>query len=200
MTLKSYRGPREIRMQEIHTSWLRDDMRDHLANGNPSDAIENVLSFQRRITSGKNPGEAALELVWQAAELIGDVDSFAAERLARAEKLAQQAIEKLKIADDRVRSAESERRTVIAEMNEFRDKVEKEVSDKLQEMERAMEQTASRVAAAEAKLSTAEQRARAAESRANEAENALRRVEAAIRSKIIAKMPTNSGGRIATAA
>ena len=152
-------------MQEIHTSWLRDHMRDHLANGNPSDAIENVLSFQRRITSGKNPGEAALELVCQAAELIGDVDSFAAGKTSPRGETCLQAIEKLKIADDRVRSAESERRTVIAEMNEFRDKVEKEVSDKLQEMERAMEQTASRVAAAEAKLSTAEQRARAADSR-----------------------------------
>ena len=185
-------------MQESHTDWLRGHMRDHVANSSMVDSADNILNFQRPPYSAKNPGAAALDLVYQAAELIGDVDNYAAERQARAENLAKQAIEKLKIAD--VRSAESGRRAAEAEIKEFSDRVEKELSVKLQKVEEAMEQTASRIAATEAQLSAAEQRARSAEMRANEAENALKRIEEAIRSRIIAKMPGNSSRRAATAA
>ena len=187
-------------MQESHTHWLRGHMRDHVANSSMVDSADNILNFQRPPYSAKNPGAAALDLVYQAAELIGDVDNYAAERQARAENLAKQAIEKLKIADDRVRSAESGRRAAEAEIKEFSDRVEKELSVKLQKVEEAMEQTASRIAATEAQLSAAEQRARTAEIRANEAENALKRIEEAIRSRILAKMPGNSSRRAATAA
>src|ERR1035437_6645569 len=187
-------------MRESHTNWLREHMRDHIANSSMVDSADNILNFQRPPYSAKNPGAAALDLVYQAAELIGDANNYAAERQARAENLAKQAIEKLKIADDRVRSAESARRAAEAEIKEFSDRVEKELSVRLQEIEEAMEQTASRIAATEAQLSAAEQRARTAEIRANEAENALKRIEEAIRSRILAKMPGNSSRRVATAA
>lgn len=179
-------------MQESHTDWLRGHMRDHVANSSMVDSADNILNFQRPPYSAKNPGAAALDLVYQAVELIGDVDNYAAEREARAEKLAQQAIENLKIADDRVRSAESGRRAAEAEIKEFSDRVEKEFSIKLQEVEEAMEQTASRIAATEAQLSTAEQRARTADMRADEAENTLKRIEEAIRIQILEKMPYNA--------
>jgi exonuclease VII large subunit len=187
-------------MQESHTDWLRGHMRDHVANSSMVDSADNILNFQRPPYSAKNPGAAALDLVYQAAELIGDVDNYAAERQARAENLAKQAIEKLKIADDRVRSAESARRAAEAEIKEFSDRVEKELSVRLQEIEEAMEQTASRIAATEAQLSAAEQRARTAEIRANEAENALKRIEEAIRTRILAKMPADFIKRTAAAA
>src|SRR5450759_4303626 len=179
-------------MGDSNVDWLREHMREHMANANVSDSAENVLSFPRPPYSAKNPGAAALDLVYQAAELIGDVDNYAAERQARAENLAKQAIEKLKIADDRVRSAESGRRAAEAEIKEFSDRVEKELSVKLQKVEEAMEQTASRIADTDAQLSAAEQRARTAEMRANDAENALKRIEEAIRSRILDKMPGNA--------
>ena len=187
-------------MRESHTNWLRGHMRDHIANHSALDSAENILSFQRSPNSKMNPGAAALDVVYQAAELIRDVDNYAAERHARAESLARQAIEKLKIAHDCVQSAESRRRSAEAEIKEFSDRVEKELSVRLQEVEEAMTQTTSRITFAEAQLSAAEQRARSAEMRANEAENALKRIEEAIRSRIIAKMPGNSSRRAATAA
>jgi len=171
-------------MEESHTDWLRGYMRDHVANSSMVDSADNILNFQRPPYSAKNPGAAALDLVYQAAELIGDVDNYAAEKQARAANLAKQAIEKLKIADDRVRSAESVRLTAEAEI--------KELSDRLREAEKVMEQMASRMAATEAQLSTAEQRAGTAELRANEAEDALKRIEEAIRTQILEKIPSDS--------
>ena len=100
-------------MRESHTNWLREHMRDHIANHSALDSAENVLSFQSSPNSKMNPGAAALDVVYQAAELIRDVDNYAAERHARAETLARQAIEKLKIAHDCVQSAESRKRSHI---------------------------------------------------------------------------------------
>ena len=178
-------------MRESHTNWLREHMRDHIANHGALDSAENVLSFQSSPNSKMNPGAAALDVVYQAAELIRDVDNYATERNARAETLARQAIEKLKIAHDCVLSAESRRLAAEAGIKEFSDRLENELSVRLQEVEKVVEQTASRIAAAEAQLSAAEQRARIAEARATEAENALRRIEEAIRIQIIEKMPGN---------
>ena len=179
-------------MRESHTNWLREHMRDHIANHSALDSAENVLSFQSSPNSKMNPGAAALDVVYQAAELIRDVDNYATERHARAETLARQAIEKLKIAHDCVQSAESRRLAAEAEIKEFSDRLENELSVRLQEVEKVVEQTASRIAAAEAQLIAAEQRARIAEARATEAENALRRIEEAIRIQIIEKMPGNA--------
>src|ERR1035437_8806645 len=72
-------------MRESHTNWLREHMRDHIANHDALDSAENVLSFQSSPNSKMNPGAAALDVVYQAAELIRDVDNYAAERHARAE-------------------------------------------------------------------------------------------------------------------
>jgi hypothetical protein len=174
------------------TNWLREHMRDHIANHSALDSAENVLSFRHPPNSANNPGAAALDVVYQAADLIRDVDNYAAERQARAETLAKQAIEKLKIAHDCVRSAES--RTLAAEA-----KI-KEFSVRLQEIEEGMERAASRMAATEAQLSAAEQRARNAEIRADEAEKALKRIEETIRARILEKRFGDSGRGAAVAA
>jgi hypothetical protein len=175
-------------------------MRDHIANSGVVDSATNILNFRRSPNSELNPGAAALDLVYQAAELIGNVDNYAAERQARAETLARQAIEKLKIADARVLSAETEVRAANAEIKEFSERMEKEISIRMQEVEKLMEQANSSMAAAEAQLSAAEQRARNAEVRANEAESALRRVEEALRTQILQKNLGNPRGAAATAA
>jgi chromosome segregation ATPase len=179
-------------MEESHADWLQEHMRDHIANSSALESPENVLSFRCPPNSETDPGAAALNLVYQAAEHIRDVDDCPAERQDRAETLAKQAIEMLEIAEARVRSAESARLAAEAEIKEFSDRVEKELSIKLQEVEEAMEQTASRIAATEAQLSTAEQRARTADMRADEAENTLKRIEEAIRIQILEKMPGNA--------
>lgn len=170
-------------MEKNQTDRLREHMRDRLAEASAVDSAEGILDSRRPPNSAKNPGEAALDLVYQAAEIIGDVENSAAEKQARAEKLAKQAIGKVRIADARVRSAESGRLAAEAKTKEF--------SDRLQEAEEAMEQMASRVAAAEAQLSTAEQQARTAELRANEAKDALNRIEEAIRTQVLGKIPGN---------
>jgi chromosome segregation ATPase len=179
-------------MEESHADWLQEHMRDHIANSSALESPENVLSFRCPPNSETDPGAAALNLVYQAAEHIRDVDDCPAERQDRAETLAKQAIEMLEIAEARVRSAESARLAAEAEIKEFSDRVEKELSIKLQEVEEAMEQTASRIAATEAQLSTTEQRARTADMRADEAENTLKRIEEAIRIQILEKMPGNA--------
>jgi hypothetical protein len=56
-------------MQESHTDWLRGHMRDHVANSSMVDSADNILNFQRPPYSAKNPGAAALDLVYQAPNL-----------------------------------------------------------------------------------------------------------------------------------
>jgi len=143
------------------------------------DSAENVLSFRRPPYSAKNPGAAALDLVYQAAELIEDANDYAVKTQTRAEALAKQAIEKLKIGDVRVRSAESGRQAAEAELKEF--------SDRLEKVEKLMDRADARMAAAEAQLSAAQERTRTAEMRANEAENALSRIEEALCNRILKK-------------
>jgi hypothetical protein len=182
----------ESHMAESHPNRLREHMRAHIANSSAVGSAENILSLRRPPNSETSPGAAVLNLIYQAADLIRDVDDYAAERQACAETLAKQAIEKVEIAEARVRSAESGRLAAEAETKEF--------SDRLQEVEKVMEQTASHIAATEAQLSAAEQRARTAEMRADEAEDALKRIEEAIRTQILEKRFGDSSRRAATAA
>ena len=186
-------------MLNSNPNWLREHMRDYIANSSVANSADNVLNFRRPSDSAKNPGAAALDLIYQAAKLIEEVDNYAAERQACAETLAKQAIEKLNIAHDRVRSAESARLAAEAEIKEFSDQVEEKFTSKIQEIEKEMEQTASRMAATEAELAAADQRAKIAEMRANEAENALRRIEETLRTQLIERRLGNPR-RAATAA
>ena len=172
----------------------------HVANHRAPNSAENVLSFRHLPNTVSNPGAAALDVVYQAAELIRDVDNYAAERQARAETLATQAIEKLKIAHDCVCSAESRTLAAEAKIKEFSDRVEKEFSVRVREIEEGMERAASRMAATETQLSNAEQRARNAEMRAVEAEKALKHIEETIRTRILEKRFDGSSRRAVLAA
>ena len=69
-------------MDNSPATWLREYMRDYIANSNVAKSANNILSFKHQSESAKNPGAAVLELVNQAAELMGEVDNFAAERQA----------------------------------------------------------------------------------------------------------------------
>lgn len=162
---------------------LQFDKANHVA----VDLPENVLSFRRARYPSKSPGAAVLDLVNQAAHLFDEVDRSAAERQACAETLVKQAIEKLKIADVRVQAAESEVRAVKAEVKDFKNTLEKELSIKIQALEKLIEQANSCIAVTEADRSIYEQRALNAEKRADEAEKVLRCIEGEIRTQILNK-------------
>ena len=186
-------------MGESNVDWLQEHMREHMTNICATDSADNVLNFHRPPYSSKNPGATALDLVYQAVELIGDLDRYATEKQARAESLAAQAIEKLKIADDRVRSAELARLAAETKMKECSDR-EKELNIRVQEIEEGMERTASGLAATEAQLAAAEQRAKAAEIYANQAGNALKDIEEALRAKLFSNKTVELSRRVVKAA
>jgi len=92
-------------MEDGDMDWIQEPKRDQIANQNYSE--ENLSDFERPLRSTKDPGATVLDMVSRTVELIGEVENCAAEKLACAETLANQAIEKLKYAQDRVRSAET---------------------------------------------------------------------------------------------
>jgi hypothetical protein len=145
-------------MDESQPDWLQEPMQGHITND--SDVAENVLSFRCPPNSETSSGVAALHLIYQAAKLIEGFDRCTAEKQARveaAEALVKKAIEKLKIADACILSAESEALAANVALREYTDRME-------------------------AQLSALEERVRNAEMRANEAEC---RFEEAIHTQVI---------------
>ena len=119
--------------EEIDTDWLRDHMRNFIANR-------------------------------AGANLSGT------EHQTYREALVEQAIEYLKIADEKVRSAELTKCAAEMELKRYREQMKSAIDTKILEIEVHIQQAASQLAAAE-------QRAAAAEGRANKAEGTLRRLE-----------------------
>ncbi len=159
-------------------SWLREHMRNRIANAAANDAPENVFNFQQDPrSSATTQATSALDLVQQAAELIRDIEDRVTETEVYARNLSASALEKLQLSESRAQSAEIARRAAEADMNNAMARV--------QELEDSLAQAESRTSTAEAQLSAAEQRADAAETRASETERALVRVEDAIRSQLL---------------
>ena len=95
-------------MAENHMEWLREHMRNHIAGAAstaPTDAkpTDKVLNF-RRSSPGPAKGEAmaAVNLVYQAADMISGLQDRATQIEARAGELVKRAIEKLHIAEARI--------------------------------------------------------------------------------------------------
>src|ERR1700694_1624190 len=123
--------------------WLRECIPGPEQDESPNDPVENVLNFRRATPSRRsNHGEAALALVYQAAEVVSSIEDQARDTEARAHSLCKSAYEKLQLAENRAESAESARRAVIHEAN-----------SKLQNASRALKQAQSRITAAEAQTS-----------------------------------------------
>jgi len=161
---------------------------------------EGVLTFNDTQSSQISPRKKTLNLVHNAGERITEAAEHATSPNFRAESLVKEAIEKLKLAQDRVESAEEERQKTLAEVKAFSDRLEEALSNRLQEIDAVLEQANSRLATAERQLAAAEERVKTTELRAIEAENALRRMEAEFRMRIIEKIPgwnriSNSSGR-----
>jgi chromosome segregation ATPase len=140
------------------------------------DGDENVLCFGR--PSVPDSGAAALNLVYEAAEIFRGMEDHARETEARAQSLCKSALERLRLAEMRTEAAERERRELITE-----------AECKLQDASRALKQAQSRIEAAEDRLTAVEFRAQVAEAEAREAKQALALVEEAIRRRLLCANP-----------
>jgi hypothetical protein len=133
---------------------------------------ENVFAFPRRpVEPVTNDGQSAIDLVYQAAEVVGNLQDHARQTEMRAQTLCRSAIEKLRVAERRTEAAENA--LTIAE---------------------------SRVASAEARLSAAELRAKKAETRSRELDQAFTLVEEAIRTRLLGEGPGANVSRRGAAA
>ena len=141
-------------------SWLRECIQV-TDQDQGAEQEETVLVFPRRpIEPIRNDGQSAIDLVYQAAEVVGNLQDHARQTEIRAQTLCKGAIEKLRLA---------ERRTEAAE--------------------KALNIAESRIASAEARLSAAELRAKKAETWARELDQSLTLIEDAIRSKLLGESP-----------
>jgi hypothetical protein len=141
-------------------SWLRECIQV-TDQDQGAEQEETVVAFPRRaIDPVRNDGQSAIDLVYQAAEVVGNLQDHAREIETRAQTLCRGALEKLRLAERRTEAAEN-----------------------------ALNLAESRVVSAEAKLSAAELRAKKAEARARELDQALTLIEDAIRSKLLGESP-----------
>ena len=150
--------------------WLRECI-ENSDQDQESEPGENVLTFPKRTEPRGNDGQSAIDLVYQAAEVVGNLHHNARETEIRAQILCRTAQEKLLVAERRAESAEN-----------------------------ALNLAESRSASAEARLSAAELRAKNAETRARELEQALTLIEDAIRTRLLGERQGAYGSRpVATA-
>jgi hypothetical protein len=165
-------------LKEAQMAWPGQHVRDHCANTPSTTGREKIVSFRTTRSSPANiPGVGALDLVHQAANVVRAAEDHAAEIETRTRALADRAMEELKLAEQRIQSAESDRaglKTLLLE-----------AQDRALAAEDALRQSEARIAVIESQLADAELRAHATEMRAHDAENALRQVEDAIRTEIL---------------
>jgi hypothetical protein len=136
-----------------------------------SEEDEKVLAFPRgRIEPARNDGQSAIDLVYQAAEVVGNMEDHARQTEIRAQTLCRNALEKFRLAERRTEAAED-----------------------------ALNLAESRIASAEAKLSAAELRAKKAEARARELDQALTLIEEAIRTRLLGAGRNDRGSSAAVA-
>ena len=156
----------------------RGYLRDQVAEPTSIDPTGKVVQFlNAHPYSATHEGGAALDLVYQAAEMIKGIEDRAAALEVRAKDLVTEAAERMQLAERRILTVEAERHAAEARMNQ--------AAVRVREVEQALERAGSRIAAAEDLLSTAEMRAQTAETRASQAEQTLARIEDAIRTRLL---------------
>jgi hypothetical protein len=140
---------------------------------------ENVFSFVR--PSEPDLGANALSLVYQAAEVFGDMEARARETKTRAQSLCKAATERVLSAEARSEAADRARRETITD-----------AECKLQDASRALRLAELQITAAEDRVTAAEFRAQLAEAKAREAIEALALVEEALRKRLRPSSQINS--------
>jgi hypothetical protein len=129
-------------------------------------------------------GTTVLGLVYQAVELVRNLEDRAIDAERQLQAIVLKAIEGLNLAKQRVHSAETQRDIPLAAL--------KELSAKAQEIEEELKRSEALLAAYELRLSTAERRADGAEVLAHETEKALLRFEDAVRLHLLDPKPNSS--------
>jgi chromosome segregation ATPase len=171
--LTDYKGPA---MANIQPEWIRHQ--SDIGESSSPELSDDVLSFRRDPANlSKERDAAAIEMVYQAASLIKEIEHRAADTDMRAQALVACAFEKLELAERRMYAADEELHTIQASIDE--------ANLRLHEIEGALGDAESCIVSTEANLAAAEQRADAAEMRADEARAALVRIENAIRTHLL---------------
>jgi hypothetical protein len=160
-------------MQKIDTEWLRDHMRKFIGKSSEADLSANALQSDL----AKNSEQI---LALRVNELLDGKNKHFAE--TQAECIVEQAIEYLKIAREKVDSAELARCAAEAELGRYRDQVKSQIGIKIRAIQEQMDLAASQ-------LASAEQRARVAEERAIKAETSVRRLEDELQTQMMRARP-----------
>jgi hypothetical protein len=170
--LKVLESQRYIRRSKVALPhWLRETIQV-TDQGQGPEPDENVMAFPRsRIDPVRNDGQSAIDLVYQAAEVVSNVHDQARRMELHAQTLCKTALEKLRFAERRAESAE-----------------------------KALNISESRIASAEVRLCAAEQRAKKAETMARELDQALSLVEEAIKTRLLGESPSAYASRRGAAA
>jgi len=159
-------------------NWLQEQTRGQVTKAELSECGQNILSFPTDMPGdSRYDTSSALDVVSQAAGAIRSIQDRAVETELHAKALVETAIEKLRLAEARIHSAEAERGQAQADLSKL--------SARLQEAERELAGTQSRIATVESELAKANQYMRAAETRAINAEKAVSQIDDAIRTKLI---------------
>ena len=165
---------------------LREHMRNHMTRFGARESGDNVFRLSNaRSRAGEDQSSKALELVYQAAEVIKANEDRAAEAEACALDAARHAIEELENAVRLISSAEEAKRTSEARAHVAESAI-MELDSKVRALEKILRDTQTQISSLQAQLSDTEsQRAETAEKRATEATRALACVENAIRTKLL---------------
>ena len=150
---------------------------------NPIEPSEGVLRFPSTPPSAATRvcGDA-LDLVYQAAEVIKGIEHQATVAEKRARDVAENAMQKLQVAENRIQELETELESARVCISEARVRIKE--ADETAKVDR------SRIEVADRKLCQLEMRARTAEAQAKENANAVLRIEEAIRNQILANRPS----------
>jgi chromosome segregation ATPase len=156
-----------------------------MRNGSVATDMDNgVVRFRRNSDMRDEGATAAIDLVYQAAELLQSIENRAAETTARAHALAEQAAEQLQSAEQRIRTLDAEKRALEHDL--------RQAYVRADEAEQAMRTIELQVADLTSRLAGAEQRARDREARTISAEKTLIRIEDAIRTQLLSRGPPSS--------
>ena len=142
-------------------------------------STEGLLRFPNSpaFATARDDKATTVDLVYQAANLVRDLENRADENERYAQAIAEKAVGKLSAAAERIRKLEAEQRAA-------QDKIDK-AHVMFRETAEAIKLEQSRARAAEEQVRQLELRVRNAEVRASEGENAIAQVEDAIRTHLL---------------
>jgi hypothetical protein len=176
---------------------LAEHMRSHMARVAPTQSEDNVFRLPHLSRLG-DQGSEALDLVYQAADVIRANEGRAAETEARLLDMARNAAEKLENAVTLIGAAGEARRTSEARAHAAENAVIA-LDAKVQRSEEVLREMQVLVSTLQARLSDAVSRATTAEKRAIEATNALAIVKNAILTKLLGAKSNTSANLAASA-